>query len=74
MHDRNGNELKVGDKVMVPMIITDCTGGEDYCNVSLESVYGRRPDSEKEQVCAVNTGICVLLEKADCNESSDNPD
>jgi len=36
MHDRNGNPLKVGDKVNVPCTITATQTGEtEYCNVTL---------------------------------------
>lgn len=63
MHDKNGNELKVGDTVMVPMTITSISPGEEYCNCTLETVYGRRPDGAKERMSAVNTGVVVLLDK-----------
>ncbi len=34
----------------------------DYCNVSLQTVTGRRPDGAKEQIRAINTGVLTLLE------------
>lgn len=64
MHDRNGTPLKIGDVVLVPMTITDISQADDYCNVSMKSVAGRRPDGMKESVSAVNTGVVVLYEKA----------
>ena len=63
MHDRNGTELKQGDTVLVPMVVTSVTAEEGYCNLSLESVHGRRPDAMKEQVHAINTGVCVLYDR-----------
>ncbi len=57
MHDRTGKPLKKGDKVTVLAVITDLSATEDYCNVSLETVYGRRPDGEKEHMSAINTGV-----------------
>lgn len=59
-HDVNGQLLKVGDTVLVPMVITDLCSGEDYCNVSLETVHGRRPDGQKERFSAINTGVLEL--------------
>lgn len=64
MHDRNGVELKNGDIVFIPAVINSLTPGEDYCNVSLVSVLGRRPDGMKEQIYAINTGVVVLYERA----------
>ena len=60
MHDRNGTPLKKGDQVLIPAIITELHPTEDYCNVSLESVEGRRPDGLKEHFGAINTAILVL--------------
>lgn len=36
-HDRRGEELKVGDTVMVPCVIKAIHLTEDYCNVDLET-------------------------------------
>jgi hypothetical protein len=60
MHDRNGTPLKVGDLVMIPARITNLSESTpDYCNVSAESLHGRRPDGAKETFC-INTGVTVL--------------
>ncbi len=64
MHDRNGTQLQLGDTVLIPAVITQLNGSEDYCNVSLETVDGRRPDGAKEQFYAINTGVVTLLRKA----------
>ena len=62
MHDRNGTALKVGDIVMVEAVIQSLTdGSEDYCNVSLETLDGRRPDGAKERIYAINTGVLLLV-------------
>jgi hypothetical protein len=61
MHDANGSKLNVGDKVMIPCEITQLHGGEDYCNVDMKTTIGRRPDGEKEQICAINTGCMVKV-------------
>lgn len=64
MHDRNGTPLKKGDVVLIPAVITDLSPGADYCNVSLKTVHGRRPDEAKETISAINTGVLVLHESA----------
>lgn len=64
MHDVSGTLLKVGDRVMIPCLITSmCEGTEDYCNVQVETIYGRRPDGQKESWASINTGQLVLVER-----------
>lgn len=63
MHDKNGTPLKMGDLVLIPAKITSLNAGEDYCNVSVETVHGRRPDGAKETMSAINTGVLVLHER-----------
>ena len=62
MHDRNGTELKVGDVVTVRYRITSVQAFSDYCNISAESVEGRKPDGYKEQFSG-NAAVCVLQER-----------
>jgi hypothetical protein len=60
MHDRNGTPLQVGDIVLLPARITNLNDSiPNYCNVTLESAYGRRPDDAKETLC-LNTGVVTL--------------
>lgn len=63
MHDANGTPLKKGDVVMIPCVITGLCDGEEYCNVSVETQYGRRPDGNKETFSAINTAQVVLLKR-----------
>jgi len=38
MHDRNGNPLAVGDKVMIPATITSCSPSDTvnkFCNIGV---------------------------------------
>lgn len=65
MHDRNNKPLKVGDIVLVPCKIVETQATEDYCNCTLESVYGRRPDRMKEKIHAINTGILLRANAGD---------
>lgn len=62
MHDRTGKPLAKGDKVTVLATITDLSPTEEYCNVSLETEYGRKPDGAKERISAINTAV---LDKVD---------
>jgi hypothetical protein len=64
MHDRNGTPLKVGDEVIIHAKVLETMATEDYCNVTLESTHGRRPDGLKECICGINTGVLVKLENA----------
>ena len=57
MHDRNGNPLNVGDQVTLLAEIVSLNGTENYCNVSIKSVYPRRPDGLFETISSINTGV-----------------
>jgi hypothetical protein len=61
-HDVKGRELKVGDRVMLPAVVTNVQTGEDFCNCEIVSAHGRRPDGLKEHIYAINTGV---LERVD---------
>lgn len=60
MHDKNGKPLKVGDIVVVECVVKDVSTTPDYCNCTLETVHGRRPDGQKERFSAINTAVVVL--------------
>lgn len=36
MHDRNGNPVKVGDRVLVQGEITSAGATDEYCNVTIK--------------------------------------
>ena len=59
MHDRTGRPLKKGDTVMIPAIITELSATKDFCNVSVETLYGRKPDDAKERISAINTNVLI---------------
>ena len=47
MHDCNGTPLKKGDKVLIPAVVVECSEFDEYCNLSVETTLGRRPDGRK---------------------------
>lgn len=65
MHDANGTPLQKGDKVLIPAVITQLSEQEDFCNVTIETTLGRRPDGAKEHVSAINTGVLVKVANAE---------
>lgn len=62
MHDRTGKPLQKGDKVIIRAVVTELHATEHYCNVSVETEHGRRPDGQKERISAINTAV---LDKAE---------
>lgn len=68
MHDAKGRGLMVGDRVLIPAIITELSASEDYCNVSAKSAFGRRPDDLKESFSAINTGVLLRANEGDTND------
>ncbi|MGB7158549.1 MAG: hypothetical protein WBD40_10820 [Tepidisphaeraceae bacterium] len=65
MHDANGTELKVGDRVVIPGVVKSVSPGADYCNVQVETTLGRRPDGQKESFSAINTAQLVKVSGGD---------
>ena len=68
MHDAKGRELKAGDVVLIPARIKEAYPTEDYCNVDVETIFGRRPDGEKERFSAFNTGVVLRANEGDEND------
>lgn len=60
-HDKNGNELKPGDLVHILCVVKSVDASEDYCNVHLETVHGRKPDGFKENITAINAAVTELI-------------
>ena len=65
MHDARGKMLKVGDLVLIPAVIAELSPGEDFCNVSVVTQIGRRPDGAKEKFSAINTGVLIKVSAVD---------
>lgn len=68
MHDAKGRPLKAGDLVLVPCRIKQTYATEDFCNVTLESVYGRRPDGMVETIGGINTAVTLRANAGDEND------
>ena len=54
-HDAKNNWLKVGDKVVIPGVITAIHEGEDYCNCTVELDHPMPPYTDKQSLSALNT-------------------
>lgn len=73
MHDAKGRPLKAGDIVLIPAKVKAVHATEDYCNVSADSLYGRRPDGVKENFGAINTGVMLRANPGDDNDLAELP-
>lgn len=58
-HDRDGNRLSVGDKVLVPCLVKAIHDTEDYCNVDIETVAPMFP-SDKRSALTLNAKQLIL--------------
>ena len=67
MHDARGRELKIGDLVLIPGRVVELHPTEEYCNLTVESALGRRPDRYKERISAINTGVLLRANPGDKN-------
>lgn len=63
MHDRNGTPLKVGDVVTLKLKMTQVSPNADFCNATVQTVEGRKPDGAKDTY-SLNTALLVLQESA----------
>src|SRR5687768_16569395 len=63
VHDLNGAELKKGDVVLIPCRIEELHPGDDYCNVTVNTLHGRRPDGVLETISVINTAVVVLFKR-----------
>jgi len=46
-HDRKGNLLNVGDHVVIEATVTQVQTGEEYCNVTLETIEPMYPGDSR---------------------------
>jgi hypothetical protein len=67
MHDAKGRPLTKGDTVLVPFRVRDTNAAPDYCNVTLESLRGRKPDGAKEVLCG-NAAVTYRANPGDEND------
>jgi hypothetical protein len=49
-HDHSGNELKVGDRVHIECVVASVSPGTDFCNVTVETAHGRKPDNQVQTI------------------------
>ena len=54
MHDINGAQLQVGDKVLIECEILSVSPDQDYCNCTLQTVRGMPGNGSKSQM-TINT-------------------
>jgi hypothetical protein len=67
VHDAKGRELKKGDRVLIPCEVRDVQASPEYCNVTVVSLGGRKPDGLRETI-TLNTN--VLLRANDGDDAS----
>jgi hypothetical protein len=62
-HDKNGNPLKVGDRVDIPCIITGISAGDDYCNCIVETTEKMAPEYKYTNTYSLNTKMVERVEE-----------
>lgn len=62
MHDRNGKPLAVGDRVMIPGVITETFPGSTHCNVTVKLDEKIDSAATYDSSCTGNAG---QVEKVD---------
>lgn len=64
-HDAQQNLLSVGDDVYLHGKVTSISSTEDFCNITIESDLGRKPDGHKETV-TLNAAVLYKAPDARC--------
>ncbi len=59
-HDRNGVEVKVGDRVLIDCEVLEVTASEQYCNLKLKPVH---PANPPEMDCTIHAINAAVVEK-----------
>lgn len=59
MHDMNGSPLKEGDIVNVPMEITSVSADQDFCNISVKTIFPM-PGNGGHSSMTLNTKQVIL--------------
>lgn len=54
-HDRKGNLIQVGDRVMIPGVVKEVHAGEEYCNCRVEFDECMPPYTHKDGISSINT-------------------
>lgn len=60
-HDKNGKLIKVGNIVLIPCKVKSITMSEDYCNLTVESLY-YMPPYEQPTTYTLNAKQVILQE------------
>lgn len=55
MHDAKGRSLAVGDTVLIPAVVTQCSGDENFCCLNVETVGVMPGNGYKNQISALST-------------------
>jgi hypothetical protein len=71
MHDAKNRLLKPGDQVLIPAYIEHIYATEDYCNVTVVTALGRRPDGTKITINDINTAVTLRSNTNDDNDIKD---
>jgi len=61
-HDLNGKLIEVGNVVLIPCKVKSITMDENYCNLTVESVYSMPPNNTRNE-WVLNTKQVILQEK-----------
>lgn len=52
VHDKDGKELKVGDRVTLECTVKEIQAGTEYCNVTLTTVEPMFPSDRHDTIVA----------------------
>lgn len=69
MHDAKGRPLKVGDTVVIPAVVVQCGGDENFCCLDVETVGVMPGNGHKNKIHALSTKQVYRANDGDDNHS-----
>lgn len=57
-HDLNGEEIKIGDRILIPCIVKSIQAAVDFCNLTVETEH-KMPGNDSISTYTLNTKMVV---------------
>jgi len=71
-HDAKGTPLQIGDRVLIPGILTGIAPTDEYCNCAVDLEHFMPPDKTTTTLLNINTRQLIKAEPAEAPASKIN--
>lgn len=63
-HDFNGTLLSIGDTVVIPCVVKNIQGDENFCSLTVETEFVMPGNGAKNTISAISTKQVILVKKS----------